>query len=56
MGIGTALLRYFLEESKSKGAKRVRLNTHPNLKDAIRLYEKEGFVQEGYLIIYGKSV
>jgi len=48
-GIGTALLRAFLEEAKKRGAKKVWLHTHPNLKEAIRMYVREGFVPEGYL-------
>lgn len=62
-GLGSNLLKKFLEESKKRNAHKVWLFTSPNLHSAIRLYVKTGFVPEGYmrrhshgldLIIYSK--
>ena len=57
-GIGTALLRAFLEEAKNRGARKVWLHTHPNLKEAVRMYVREGFTPEGYLRkhMYGQDL
>ncbi len=61
--LGSQLLNKFLEEAKKRGAHKVWLFTSPNLKNAIRLYVKTGFVPEGFmrqhsygldLIIYSK--
>jgi len=62
-GVGSNLLKKFLEESKRRNAHKAWLFTSPNLHSAIRLYVKTGFVPEGYmrrhshgldLIIYSK--
>jgi len=62
-GIGSKLLNKFLEEAKKRRAHKVWLFTSPNLRSAIRLYVRAGFVPEGYmrrhsygsdLIIYSK--
>jgi len=62
-GVGSDLLKRFLEEAKKRNAHKVWLFTSPNLQSAIRLYVKTGFVPEGYmrrhsygldLIIYSK--
>lgn len=64
-GIGRELLQRYLDESKLKGAKKVSLNTAPQLKPAVNLYVDTGFVPEGYLrrhrygvdlIIYSKFI
>jgi len=62
-GVGSALLKTFLEEAKKRKAHKVWLFTSTSLHPAIRLYVEEGFVPEGYmrrhsygldLIIYSK--
>jgi ribosomal protein S18 acetylase RimI-like enzyme len=62
-GVGSILLKTFLEESRKRKAHKVWLFTSPNLHPAIRLYIEEGFVPEGYmrrhsygldLIVYSK--
>lgn len=62
-GVGSTLVKTFLEEAKKRKAHKVWLFTSPNLHPAIRLYVEEGFVPEGYmrrhshgldLIIYSK--
>ncbi len=63
-GIGRALLNRFIDESREKGAKKIRLNTHPALTAAISLYEHMGFIREGPLVnphglelmLYGKEL
>jgi GNAT superfamily N-acetyltransferase len=62
-GLGSAILKTFLEEATKRKAHKVWLFTSPALHPAIRLYVEEGFVPEGYmrrhsfgldLIIYSK--
>jgi ribosomal protein S18 acetylase RimI-like enzyme len=63
-GIGRALLNRFIDKSREKGAKKIRLNTHPDLIAAISLYENTGFIREGpivnphglELILYSKEI
>jgi GNAT superfamily N-acetyltransferase len=62
-GVGSTLLKTFLEEARRRKAHKVWLFTSPNLHPAVRLYVENGFVPEGYmrrhsygldLIIYSK--
>jgi GNAT superfamily N-acetyltransferase len=48
-GIGADLLHRFVEEVKRRKAHKVWLFTSPNLKSAINLYVKNGFIPEGFL-------
>ncbi len=48
-GIGRKLVQAYLTESKMKGAKKVSLNTAPELKTAVKLYVDMGFVPEGLM-------
>ena len=48
-GIGRALLKGFIEESKRSGCTKVSLNTAPCLKPAIKLYVDVGFIPDGYM-------
>ena len=43
-GIGRQLLRGTIAEARNRGARRLYLVTHHSLKNAIALYESEGFV------------
>ena len=43
-GLGRQLLRAMIEAARSLGARRLYLVTHHSLKNAIGLYEAEGFV------------
>ncbi|UCH58067.1 MAG: GNAT family N-acetyltransferase [Candidatus Bathyarchaeota archaeon] len=63
-GVGKSLLTRFIEESKKKGSRKIRLDTDPRLIPALKLYENMGFIPEGItknpygleLIIYGKVI
>jgi GNAT superfamily N-acetyltransferase len=44
-GIGRRLLRGAIDAARAFGAKRLYLETHHSLKNAIALYESEGFVR-----------
>jgi ribosomal protein S18 acetylase RimI-like enzyme len=46
-GVGRSLLASFIEESRSRGAGKVSLDTDPRLVPAVRLYESMGFAVEG---------
>jgi len=48
-GIGRGLVQRYLEESMLKGARKVSLNTAPQLKPAVKLYVESGFMPEGFL-------
>ena len=48
-GIGRGLVQKYLEESRLKGARKVSLNTAPQLKPAVKLYVESGFMPEGFL-------
>ena len=48
-GVGRAILNWFIDECKARGAPSVSLDTSHSLVPAIRLYESEGFVREGLL-------
>ena len=48
-GIARGLLERFIEESKSRGAAKVTLDTSPTLRPAVKLYAEMGFVPEGFL-------
>lgn len=48
-GIGTALLRRFIDELYRLGAHKISLYTSPVLIDAVKLYARLGFVPEGLL-------
>lgn len=48
-GVGSSLLKEYIERSKQKRAHKVCLLTSVNLEPAIRLYVKAGFVPEGFL-------
>ena len=48
-GVGSTLLKTFLEEARKRKAHKVWLFTSPNLHPAIRLYVEEGFIPEGYM-------
>jgi len=48
-GMGTALLNKFVEEARKRKAHKVSLHTSRSLLPAIRLYIKNGFIQEGFL-------
>lgn len=43
-GIGKALALHLIEEAKKAGFTRMKLDTHPWMTQALRLYEKLGFV------------
>lgn len=43
-GIGRELAARAIEEARRRGYKRVRLDTLPSMKDAMKLYEELGFV------------
>lgn len=47
-GIGEALIRTALEKAKDIGLTRVELTVRENNKPAIALYEKIGFIKEGF--------
>lgn len=47
-GIGESLIRTALQQAKSMGLTRVELTVRENNKSAIALYEKIGFVKEGF--------
>jgi GNAT superfamily N-acetyltransferase len=49
-GLGRSLLNRFIDESRTRGAIKISLNTDPSLVPAIRLYESEGFTREGTLV------
>jgi RimJ/RimL family protein N-acetyltransferase len=49
-GIGGALLEACIEWARSSGAHKVQLEVWPDNVAAISLYEKYGFVREGYLV------
>ena len=57
-GIGSALLEEYIERSRQRGAHKVYLWTPKDLKPAIRLYIKVGFVPEGFLRkhVYGMDM
>ncbi|MEL7339474.1 MAG: GNAT family N-acetyltransferase [Bacteroidota bacterium] len=42
-GIGTRLIQRLLAEAQSAGYQRMRLDTHPHMQNAVRLYESFGF-------------
>ena len=48
-GIARGLLERFIEESESRGAAKVTLDTSPTLRPAVKLYAEMGFVPEGFL-------
>jgi len=48
-GIGSALLSAGLDWARSRGAHKMTLQLWPDNEAARRLYEKFGFVEEGYL-------
>ena len=48
-GIGTALLRRFIDELSGLGAHKISLYTSPVLIDAVKLYARLGFIPEGFL-------
>ena len=48
-GIGTALLRRFIDELSSLGAHKISLYTSPVLIDAVKIYARLGFIPEGLL-------
>jgi ribosomal protein S18 acetylase RimI-like enzyme len=48
-GVGSSLLEEYISRSKSRGAHKVSLWTVADLKDAVRLYVKKGFVPEGFM-------
>ena len=47
-GIGTALLEAAAEWARAAGVRKLELHVFPYNQAAIRLYERFGFVQEGY--------
>lgn len=47
-GLGRAILRYAVERARAHGAERVVLKVNPENVNAMRLYESEGFVFDGY--------
>lgn len=49
-GIGRSLLNRFIDESKTRGAGKISLDTDPSLTPAIKLYESEGFSREGTVV------
>jgi RimJ/RimL family protein N-acetyltransferase len=49
-GIGTELLVACIDWARSTGAHKVQLEVWPHNAAAIALYEKHGFVREGYLV------
>ena len=53
-GIGTALMRAGLDWARARGAHKMELQVWPHNTSAIELYEKFGFVREGYLIKHWK--
>ncbi|MFX1474471.1 MAG: GNAT family N-acetyltransferase [Promethearchaeota archaeon] len=48
-GLGRSLLQRFVDEAKGRGQMKVSLNTAPQLKAAISLYNSMGFLPEGLL-------
>jgi ribosomal protein S18 acetylase RimI-like enzyme len=48
-GIARGLLERFVEESRSRDAAKVTLETSPTLRPAVKLYAEMGFVPEGFL-------
>ena len=49
-GLGRSLLHRFIDESRDRGVPKIGLDTDPSLVPAIRLYESEGFTQEGTVV------
>jgi RimJ/RimL family protein N-acetyltransferase len=47
-GIGLALLQQAVEWGRASGVRKIELHVFPYNEPAIRLYEKFGFVREGY--------
>ena len=48
-GVGRAILYWFIDECKARGAPSVSLDTNHALVPAITLYESEGFVRQGLI-------
>ncbi|MDH5361971.1 MAG: GNAT family N-acetyltransferase [Aigarchaeota archaeon] len=48
-GIGRGLVQKYVEESRLRGARKVSLNTAPELEPAVKLYVDMGFIPEGLL-------
>ena len=46
LGLGRMMLTALLDEARRRGARSVYLETNRVLKDAMRLYEKLGFVEQ----------
>lgn len=46
LGIGSRLLRQFIESARSKGAQKVFLEVRSGNDSAIKFYEKHGFTQQ----------
>lgn len=48
-GIGRELVQKYVEESRLRGARKISLNTAPELEPAVKLYVDTGFIPEGLL-------
>jgi ribosomal protein S18 acetylase RimI-like enzyme len=51
MGLAKRLLKYAIIVAKEKGAKKINLNVYPTRTNAIKLYEKMGFVKIGRFLL-----
>jgi len=47
-GIGRALLEHAVEWARRSGVRKLELHVFPHNEPAIRLYERFGFVREGF--------
>jgi RimJ/RimL family protein N-acetyltransferase len=47
-GVGTALLEQAVTWARATGVRKLELHVFPHNEPAIRLYERFGFVREGY--------
>lgn len=53
-GIGSSLVSKTIQKAKEFGLEKVELNVYSNNLNAIALYKKHGFVQEGFIKHYRK--
>lgn len=53
-GVGTKLLTATIEKSKQMGLEKIELNVYSNNLNAIKLYKKLGFTEEGMIKNYRK--